>query len=62
MRTVISVEYKEQKISKVGKPYTITHIMVSDGTVAEFYGDEVRVGDSVEVFLHWGKIKARFTP
>jgi hypothetical protein len=62
VRLVISVEYKEKKVSKAGKPYTITHVMLDDGMMAEFFGDEARVGDQVEVFFHYGKIKCRFTP
>jgi hypothetical protein len=59
MREVIKIIGTTGRTSKEGKPYNITHLQVDDGTEAEFYGTDVEVGDKVEVFLHYGKIKAQ---
>lgn len=62
MRSVISIEYKEEKLSKAKKRYTITHVLLDDGTEAEYFGSDVKVDDSVECFFHFGKVKCRHTP
>ena len=59
MRTIITIEGKEIRKAKDDTLYTITTVMTDDGTIAEFYGDDIHVGDQVEVFFHWGKVKCR---
>lgn len=62
MREVISVQYVEDRVSKDKKPYKITHVLMDDGTEAEYWGDDVKRGDMLEVFFHFNKVKARKTP
>lgn len=57
MREIISIQYVEEKVSKEGKKYKITHGLLDDGTEAEGYGEHFKEGDLVEVFFHWNKIK-----
>lgn len=60
MHTVIEIMYKEIKVTKdTGKQYTITTLRTSTGDEAEYYGDDVYLGDPVMIFYHKGKIKAR---
>lgn len=54
---IISVEYVASHISKRGKAYQITHAILDDGTEAEGWGEDYKIGDKVEVFFDWGKIK-----
>jgi hypothetical protein len=63
MRTVISIEGVETK-EKDGKPYKITHLTVDTGMECLYYGDDVELGDKVEVFFddRYNQIKARKTP
>lgn len=54
---IIFVEYVASHVSKRGQPYKITHAVLDDGTEAEGFGNDFKVGDKVEVFFDWGKIK-----
>lgn len=59
MRKVIRIIGSEGKTDTKDKPYFITHLLLDDGTEARYFGNDVEVGDEVEVFLHYGQIKAR---
>lgn len=58
MRTILAILFVEVK-HKDEKPYYLTHALVDDGTECIGYGRNFKLNDSVEVFLHWGKIKMR---
>lgn len=58
MRKVIKITGVEHKVSKAGRPYDITHLVVDDGEECELWGTDVRVGDEVMVFYDHDKIKA----
>ena len=58
MRQVIRILGQEKRF-KDDKPYVLTWVTVDDGTECEFYGDDISIGDMVEVFFHWNKIKCR---
>lgn len=52
--------YIDERINKkTDKPYFITTALIDDGSEAEFFGEGLRIGDEVEVFYHFGKIKCR---
>lgn len=58
MREVIEIFGTEDKVSKDGKKYKITHLLVDDGSECELFGDDIKQGDLVMIFFHKGKIKA----
>ncbi len=62
MREVIEIFGTEDKVSKDGKKYKITHLLVDDGSECELFGDDIKQGDLVEVFWHFNKVKARKKP
>ena len=57
MRKIINIVGVEERTSKDGDPYTITHCLTQDGDECEYYGTDIKEGDEVMVFLHYGKIK-----
>lgn len=57
MREIIEIMYKEKKIAKSGRSYILTTALLHDGEEAIGFGEDFRVGDPVEVFLHKGVIK-----
>lgn len=59
MKKIISIENIEKKQSKDGRPYIITHALLEDGTEVEGFGADFKLGDNVEVFFHWERIKMR---
>lgn len=58
MRTVIEIIGVEHRVSKADKRYTISHLLLDDGTEATMFGTNVEVGDEVMVAFHRGNIKA----
>lgn len=64
IREVIEIFHTENKVSKVGRKYKITHVLMDDGMEAEYFGNDVKQGDLLEVFFdnQHGKVKARKTP
>lgn len=59
MRKVLEIQGMEhRKVIKTGKRYTITHLLLDDGTEATFYGTNIDIGDNVMVAYHRGNIKA----
>jgi len=63
MRKVIKILYTEKRNHQAGD-YHRTHIVVDDGQVAVYYGNDVKLGDELEVFYDpkWDVVKARKTP
>lgn len=49
MRKVIEVLHTEHKTSKAGEDYTVTYVLLDDGTEARAFG-ELKVGDEVQVW------------
>lgn len=64
IREVIEIFHTEDRVSKAGDKYKITHLIVDSGDECEYFGDDIEVGQSVEVFFdnQHGKVKARKTP
>ena len=56
MRKVIAITHVEHLMSARKEKYAITHVLLEDGTEARFYGTNVKVGDSLEVFYSHGRI------
>lgn len=62
MRKVIEIIGVEHRVSKASKHYAVTHVLVDDGTECQVYGTNIAVGDEVEVYFHYNKVKARKKP
>lgn len=58
MKKIIRVIGTEDRTSKAGDDYHITHVLCEDGTECEYFGKDIRVGDEVMIFFHKGKVKA----
>lgn len=59
MRRVIEIQHIEPRTDTNGKPYWRTHVLLDTGEEAIYWGKDIEVGDSVEVFLHKGMIKCK---
>lgn len=59
MRTIISIEFVEEKLSGAQDIYWITHATVDDGTEVKGWGKHFEVGDEVEVFFHKEQVKMK---
>jgi hypothetical protein len=59
MRRVIEIIGTEKRVSKQNEAYLVTYVLVDDGTEASVYGSDVAIGDELEIFYHFGKIKGR---
>ena len=51
MRTIIDIEYIDEKIDKNGKAYFLTTALLDDGTEAVGWGEGFARGDKVEVWF-----------
>lgn len=62
MRTIIEIEGVEEKVDTKGNTYWLTYAILDDGEEVIGYGKDFDLGDKVEVFFHFGKIKMRKRP
>lgn len=49
----------ERKISAGKVEYTLTHIIADDGSEGTGFGEDYKVGQEVEHFMHKGNLKFR---
>lgn len=59
MRTIVKIYGVEKRQSKAGAQYFITHCLTDVGDECEYYGNDLKLNDSVEVFFHYNKVKCR---